>query len=374
MRKSAIAVKGPLIKTLIFAVGTSLVLLLVSAQLGEWRFYETDDYKARFTNASELFEGDPVLLNGVQIGKVSDVALGSKNTAVVSFNVKDSTELTADTRALIRYRNLTGDRFLELEPGDPAGPKLGRGQEIPPNHTEPALDLDILMGGLKPLFRGLDPNQINQFSKEIVAVLQGQGGNIESILSHVASLGRTISDKDEVIASTIANLNSVLGNLDTHSVELSTTIEQLQVVATALSKDRKQLGESLESVDQLSASLGGLTRELRGPLDGMVEELGRATTQANKGGQTIDQVLRMLPGVYLRLGRLASRGAGYSIYVCALRAMIDGPNGKPLYLPWLGPGTNVARCQVGDIAPLEMGTDGPEQSAKTDPDPQEAGN
>jgi phospholipid/cholesterol/gamma-HCH transport system substrate-binding protein len=356
MSKSAIAVRGPLIKTVIFTIATLLVLLLVSAQLGQWRFYGTDGYTANFVNASELQEGDPVLLNGVKIGKVSDVAVGPNYTAQVTFDVKSSLHLTRDTRAFVRFRNLTGDRFLELAPGDPSGPTLSKGQEIPLAQTQPALDLDMLLGGLKPLFQGLDPDQINQFSQELVTVLQGQGGNVESILSHIASVGRTISEKDDVIASTIDNLNSVLGNLDDHSVELSGTVDQLQNVASALSKDRGRIGRSLESVDKLTGSLGNLTQQLRGPLDSMVEQLGRATRQANAGSQTMDQVLRMLPGVYLRLGRLASRGAGYSIYVCALRAMIDGPNGKPLFLPWIGPGQNVARCQK-DTAPLEMPDD-----------------
>ncbi len=332
------------------------MLLLVSAQLGQWRLYDTNSYRANFANASELLSGDPVLLNGVNVGKVSKVAVGPNYTAVVTFDVKSSMRLTSDTKAFVRYRNLTGDRFLELVPGNPDGPALSKDQEIPLSRTQPALDLDMLIGGLKPLFRGLDPDQINQFSRELVTVLQGQGGNVESILSHVASVGRTISEKDDVIASTIDNLNSVLGNLDDHSVALSGTVDQLQQVATALSKDRARLGRSLNSVDNLAGSLGDLTQQLRGPLDGMVEELGRATKQANAGSDTLNQVLRMLPGVYLRLGRLASRGAGYSIYVCALRAMIDGPNGKPLYLPWIGPGTNVARCQK-DTAPLEMPSD-----------------
>ena len=99
-----------------------------------------------------------------------------------------------------------------------------------------------------------------------------------------------------------------------------------------------------------------------------MNEVDRVSTAANRGRKTINQVLRMLPGAYLRLGRLGSRGAGYSIYVCALRAMIDGPNGSPLYLPWLGPDTSVERCQLG-TAPLEM----PEDRAAVQDDSDEGG-
>ena len=356
MSTSSIAVKGPLIKTLIFATSTLMVLTLVAAQLGQWRFTSMSDYSAIFTNASEIGSGDPVLLNGVEVGKVSSIAVTRSSLAKVSFDVKDSVRLPIKTKAMIRYRNLTGDRYLELVPRAGGGPMMKDGDEIPVAMTKPSIDLDVLVGGLKPLFRGLDPDAINQFTKEIVTVLQGQGGNVESILAHVASFGRTIADRDQVIGETITNLNSVLANLDKNSDGLNSTIDEVQQVATALSKDRVRIGKSLESVDKLAASTGDLLTELRGPLGRTVEQLGRVSTQVNEGSGTLNQILEMLPGIYKRVGRLSSRGAGYSIYVCGLRAMIDGPNGKPIYLPWLGPDLRAARCQP-DTAPLEMPAD-----------------
>ena len=93
MSKSAIAVKGPLIKTLIFASTTLLVLALVAQQLGQFRFSDQARFEAVFANASELFAGDPVLLNGVEVGKVDEVAVGDGNTALVGFEVDASVQL-----------------------------------------------------------------------------------------------------------------------------------------------------------------------------------------------------------------------------------------------------------------------------------------
>lgn len=350
--KSAIHIRGPLIRTLLFTAFGALVLTVVAVQLGQFRFYSTHDFRADFTSASDLLSGDPVLINGVEVGKVSDISVTSRYTAMVTFSVKDGVDVPTGTKAAVRYRDLVGHRELALIPGSGAG-QLTPGSTIPLSDTSPALDLDVLLGGLKPLFNGLDPGQINQFSREIVAVLQGEGGNIESILAHVASFGRTIADKDKVIGQTIDNFNSVLGNLDTHSVALSETVSEVQKVTSALNDDRGVIGQSLASVNQLTTSMASLVGQLRGPFAGFVDQLGRVSTQANLGEATLNSVLRMLPGAYLRIGRLGSRGSGYGLYICALQVMIDGPGGKPITLPWIGPSSNITRCSSKDVAPLE---------------------
>ena len=67
--------------------------------------------------------------------------------------------LTEATKALIRYDNLIGDRYLELQEGAGApSPGCSPGETIPVDRTEPALDLDALIGGFRPLFRALDPD------------------------------------------------------------------------------------------------------------------------------------------------------------------------------------------------------------------------
>ena len=352
MAESAIAIRGPLIKSAIFATVTSVVLVFISIELGGFRFGDTTSYRAVFTNSSELLDGDSVMVNGVQVGSVSSIGLRDNTQAEVTFNVSDSVKLREDVKAVVRYKNLTGDRYLELVPHGTSAAVLRDGATIPIAQTRPALDLDVLLGGLQPLFEGLDAKQINQLSAELVSVLQGQGGTVESILKRVASFTSTLAEKDEVIGQTIDNLNSVLGNLDSHSVELGETITGLNKVATGLAKQRKQLGNSVSDAGTLVASINRLLVQLRGPFKGMVTELGRTVTQVNKGSKSVEQLLRELPGDYLRIGRVASRGPGYNLYFCSLRVKLTGGNGKPIYTPWIGPAPNVERCKFG-TAPIE---------------------
>ena len=65
-------------------------------------------------------------------------------------------------------------------------------------------------------------------STNIISVLQGEGGNINSLLSKTASLTSIFADRDEVIGRTIANLNTVLGTVDAHDAALKQLYDRLQ--------------------------------------------------------------------------------------------------------------------------------------------------
>ena len=109
-----------LINVSVFAV----VMLLVAAGLvvvfGEFRFSSSSTYHANFTTASRLKTGQDVRIAGVPVGSVSEIKLAPDNTVDVTFEVNKKYQLYTSTRALIRYENLVGDRFMEIAsgPGD----------------------------------------------------------------------------------------------------------------------------------------------------------------------------------------------------------------------------------------------------------------
>ena len=68
-----------------------------------------------------------------------------------------------------------------MQRGD-SGRRLPPGGTIPLAHTQPALDLDALIGGFRPLFRALDPDKVNTIASSLITVFQGQGATISDIL------------------------------------------------------------------------------------------------------------------------------------------------------------------------------------------------
>jgi len=230
--------RATLLKLSAFTLVMVLILTALVVIFGQLRFTATTSYRAIFGNASGLKTGERVRIAGVLVGTVSGITVTDNNQAEVAFDVDDAYRLAASTRAAVRYQNLTGDRYLELleGSGDPA--PLRSGGEIPANQTSPALDLDLLLNGFKPLFRALDPEQVNQLSSELITVLQGQGGTIQSVLSHTGSLTNTLADRDQLIGEVVTNLNTVLGTIASRKDQFSATLDQLQKLVSGLAADR----------------------------------------------------------------------------------------------------------------------------------------
>ena len=173
-----------------------------------------------FTDATGVIKGDDVRIAGVKVGTVKDVEIVDRTRALVTFTVDADTPLNEATNATIRYRNLVGQRYISLTQ-ESATPPLAEGDTIPSSAPQPALDLTVLFNGFKPLFQALSPADVNQLSYEIIQVFQGEGGTLESLLAHTASVTTTLADRDQVIGDLIDNLNEVLDHLGDRDQQLS---------------------------------------------------------------------------------------------------------------------------------------------------------
>lgn len=353
-RSNALAVTGALVKTLIFAMVGVLILGVLYVQFGKISFKETATYSAIFTSASGILPASNVTANGVPVGRVDAVGLSGVKQAKVTFTIDAAVPLMQDVRAVIRYRNLTGDQYLDLVRPHDAPPTrvLPPGTTLPVSVTSPSLDLDALLGGFNPLFQGLRPEQVNQLTGEIVNVLQGQGGTLESIFQHAASLSGSLADQDQVIGNVITNLNTVLGSVDSHSEQLSSTVTEAQKLVTKLSNDRQQIVDGLEKTSDLADNVGNIAVALRSGHD-TFRELGR--TAALFETPEFEHVLTLLPGAYTRIGRVSTTSATYNIFVCMVQLRLTGPDGQPFLTPQIGPSPNSKRCNTDpSIQPLPV--------------------
>lgn len=351
-RDDALAVTAPLIKTIIFMILGFLILAVLWVQFGQIRFTDQKHYSALFTTAGGMRPASPVTASGVAVGRVDEVEVANNDQARITFTMDASVPVTKGTLARMRYKNLTGDQYLDLTPGPGSSEPLPDGGELPISQTTPSLDIDALLNGFNPLLQGLQPQQVNQLSAELVTVLQGQGGTINQVLKHAASFSGSLAEQDQVIGNVITSLNQVLGNLDQHSVELNDTFRSAQELISKLNKDRDPLVDGLEKTEKLARNVGKIAKALRSGHD-TFHELGRASELLRDNGQELDRVLRVMPGAYLRVGRLSVPEAGYAVTVCSARVRLTGPDGNPYYTPQVGPSDNSARCNRHNIAPLQ---------------------
>lgn len=317
--------RAPGLKLLAFLLITTLAGLGVATIVGNLRFGSTHAYRAIFTNASGLGDGEDVRIGGVPSGKITSVDLASDGTALVSFTVDAEHTLTAGTEAHIKYKNLIGDRYLDLSPGQPDPRPLDG--PIPAERTTPALDLDQVVNGFRPLLQGLDPNQTNQLSASLIQVLNGRESAVGDLVASIGSLTNTLADRDSAIGSVITHFNNTLASVHGHNDNLSRLLDQLQTLAGGLDADQQQITTSLDRIDSVTNVLGGVLAENRPPLGGDIRALGDLSTRLNAQTDTLNLVLSKLPVVYQLAGRAGGYGNFINFFVCGLAIRYGGGPG-----------------------------------------------
>ncbi|TVS84321.1 MCE family protein [Mycobacterium helveticum] len=325
--------RSMVIKVSVFTV----VMLLVSAGLvvvfGDFRFGAEGTYHATFTDVSRLKAGQKVRIAGVPVGAVQGVALNPDNSIDVKFGVDKRYTLYSSTRALIRYENLVGDRFLEITSGPGELRKLPAGGTIDAQHTQPALDLDALLGGLRPVVKGLDADKINTISGAVIQLFQGQGGALSDVLADTSAFSSALSNRDQLIGDTIANLNTVLGTIDAKSAQFSASVDQLQKLITGLAEHKDDIAGAIPPLASTTTDLAQLLKNSRRPLQGILENTRPLATEVDDRKAEVDNDIEQLGEDYLRLSALGAYGSFFNIYFCSVRIKINGPVGGDILLP-----------------------------------------
>jgi phospholipid/cholesterol/gamma-HCH transport system substrate-binding protein len=308
---------------------------LLIVVFGQYRTGDTNSFSAIFADASGLKSGDSVRVSGIRVGTVSNVSLRPDKTVVVKFDADRTVVLTTGTKAAVRYLNLVGDRFLELADGPGSTRLLPTGSQIPAERTTPALDLDLLLGGLKPVIRGLNPQDVNALTASLIQVFQGQGGTLESILSHTSSFSTAIADRHDAVEALIDQLNTVAGTLAKDGTQFSGTIDKLQQLVSGLAADRDPIGEAIESLDAGTASIASLLTQARPPLKGTVDQLNRLAPLLDQDKELLDTSLGRAPNNYRKLVRLGAYGSFINYYICGLSLRVTDLQGRTAVFPWI---------------------------------------
>ena len=333
---------GALWRLGVFVAVCTVVAVALFAVFAQLRFAPGQTYAAEFTNISGLKENDLVRIAGVEVGKVTHISMGPGNILAVEFSADDTVVLSQGTKALIRYENLLGDRYLELQEGVGGVARLQPHQRIPVERTEPALDLDALIGGFRPLFRALDPVQVNNLTGQLIQAFQGQGEAIGSFLAQTAALTDTLANRDEVIGQVIVNLNTVLASVGSQSQQFDKAVSSLAALIDRLAARKGDISAALAYGDAAAGTIADLLAQARPPLADTVAQSDRANSIVAADHDYVDNLLNTLPDAYKALARQGMYGDFFTFYLCDAVLKLNGKGGQPVYVKVAGQSTG--RC------------------------------
>jgi phospholipid/cholesterol/gamma-HCH transport system substrate-binding protein len=327
---------GAVARLVVFVVVCLLGTFALLAIYAQFRFEHGKTYTAIFSNVSGLANGNFVRVAGVEVGKVTHISVNADDTASVEFSADDAVVLTVGSKAVIRYDNLIGGRYLELLEGAGATRRLNAGGTIGLDRTAPALDLDALIGGFRPLFHALDPNQVNALSGELISAFQGQGDSIGSFLTQTAALTSALADRDQLIGQVVTNLNTVLGSLAGQGDQFAKAVDSLSSLIAGLESRKEDISTGLAYANTAASSISDLLVAARPPLKTTVGQTDRLASTVLADKDFFDDFLNTLPDAYRVLNREALNGDYFSFYLCDLVLKVNGKGGQPVFVKLAG--------------------------------------
>ncbi|NOP99626.1 MCE family protein [Mycolicibacterium fortuitum] len=327
----------------VFMTVCAAALAITMIVFAQFRFGgSAHDYTAQFKDVSGLREGNMVRVAGVEVGKVKHIAVNPDATVRVDFSADQQAVLTEGTRAEVRYDDLIGGRFLALVDGTGSPRVLQPGQTIPLARTQPALDLDSITGGFRPLFKALNPDQVNDLSGQLQQVFQGEGPTIGSFLSQAAAVTNTLADRDVLIGQVVNNLNVVLGTLGGQSDQLDKTVTNLAELINGLAERKDDIVNAVAHTNSATGSIADLLDQTRQPIQNVVAQTDRVAGNILLDHEYFDQILNTLPDKYKMLNRQAIYGDYFGFYFCDVVLKLNGKGGQPVYVKAAGQSTG--RC------------------------------
>lgn len=257
----------------VLSVATAVFALwLARAQLDR----QVDVYDAVFrTSVAGLQNGAQVTYQGIQVGRVSRIRFDPEDVerVLVRIEVEPTTPVTEDTVARLQPQGITGLFNIQLSGGSNESVRLEPRAGNPPEIPGAPSTFDRLSADAPELL-----NRGVTLLERATALLSDENlQSIESTLGDLELLADTVASRRESVAALIDDTQALVEELRGGVETANGTLARLDSVAATVERDIggllsagtdsfERLGAAAAQIDEASARLSGLTRDLRTPL------------------------------------------------------------------------------------------------------------
>jgi phospholipid/cholesterol/gamma-HCH transport system substrate-binding protein len=205
-----------------------------------------------FLDVLDLVPQSGVKVADVPVGRVDRIELRKDWTALVTLTVNGDVDLPANAVAKIQQSSLLGEKFIELAaPGNekPEG-TLRDHPRIPLERTNRNVEVEELLGALSLVLNGGGLAQLQTINRELGEALQG---------------------RESAVRSTLTQLDTFIGGLDTQKAEINRALDSANSLASTLAARTATIDTALQDIgpgldvinqqrDLLVSMLQGLAR------------------------------------------------------------------------------------------------------------------
>jgi phospholipid/cholesterol/gamma-HCH transport system substrate-binding protein len=276
------------VKLLLFFAACTVLTAYLAFTIGNIHIFEhTYKLTATFDDATGLLRSDNVKVAGVVVGRVNSVKI-DQGRAKVQFSLKDSVKVPTDSSVAIRWRNLIGERYLYVYPGN-GSTVLRDGDRV--QKTRSVVDVGELFNRLGPIVKAIDPKDVNTFLDSIVQALDGNTDKIRQSIDSLAVVAQSLGSRDQAIGHLIDNVNTVAGAINDRDAQIRSVLDNLVLISQTFSQNTDVLNTAVTELGDFTDNFGSLLANNRVQLDRIVANLNAVIGEVKVKLPVLDSTL-----------------------------------------------------------------------------------
>lgn len=241
-----------------------------------------------------------VTIAGVIVGQVVGWEATDRNTAVLELDIEGEHRIHQNARAVLRPKNVLNDMTVELNPGGPPAPALGKDEIIPESQTERPVQVDEILDNLPEKSQAAVASLLVQSDAALVRGPEQLAGGLRETqvtLDSVQPVMQSLATRREKIAQLttgLARFAQALGRNDERAAKL---VDSTQQALGVLGDNDAALRQSLDQLPGLNDNLRSAMTEVRPlteQLNPTIDNLGDASKEFPEALDRFEDTLEQL--------------------------------------------------------------------------------
>ncbi|MGW4088905.1 MCE family protein [Nocardia sp. NPDC004750] len=270
---------------------------------------------ADFDNIAGIYEGNPITVLGLDVGKVDKIV--PKGTLIeVHMSLDKDVKIPQDAMAAIISPSIVTDRHIELTPVYTGGATLSDGSHLPKARTKTPVELDTMIKTIDQFAAALKPEPGQEglgplSGRVLYPMLNGNGEKIRDTLNALSSALKVGVDNKDAISSIIIKLNdltTMLADNDQSVRDFSNRVTQMTgLLAEQAPGLQATLDQLLAFLQNTSTTLTQYQDQLQGTMTGLTN----VTQQLRDNARGLTEVADLAPMVMQNVDNIVNREHQY---------------------------------------------------------------
>ncbi|MDQ2636635.1 MAG: MCE family protein [Actinomycetota bacterium] len=252
--------------------------------------------KVELPAAGGLYRFGNVTYRGVQIGKVTSVAL-TETGAEATLSLDTSPKIPADLQAEVRSVSAVGEQYVDLRPRTDSGPYLQDGSVITVENTTIPQQVGPMLDQVSNLVDSIPGDRISELLDESFKAFNGAGPDLQSLLDSAATVTGDANSVSEQTRALIDDSGPLLDSQVETADAIRTWARSLAGVTGQLEQNDPEIRALLQRGPGFAQEVSQLLNDVKPTLPILLANLTTVGQVLLTYNPSLEQLIVIFPGI-----------------------------------------------------------------------------